>query len=68
MENPEDFLPGTHGCHEAMHMASFLAMAVEEQLGQHPAVTQKQEWAQLALKAQQALSDLYNQIAEEHLP
>lgn len=48
-------------------MASYLADAVDVQLCQHPAVTQRQEWVQLALKAQQALSDLYQQIGRAHL-
>lgn len=45
-------------------MACFLAEAVDEQLCEHPAVSANQEWFQLAVKAQQALSDLYNQIGK----
>ena len=62
----DNFKPGSFGCHEAMHMASFFADAVDTQLVEHPAVMQKQEWAQLAIKARQALSDLYNRIAASH--
>jgi hypothetical protein len=63
----DDFLPGSYGCHEALHMAAYLANAVQEELVEHLAVTQKQEWVQLALRAQQALSDLYQQIGRVHL-
>lgn len=63
----DNFAPGSFGCHEALHMACFLAEAVDEQLCEHPAVSANQEWFQLAVKAKQALSDLYNQIGKAHL-
>ena len=67
MIEKDQFEVGSLGCHEALHMASFLANAVDEELVQHPAVTQRQEWVQLALKAHQALSDLYQRIGAAHL-
>lgn len=66
-DKSKDFLPGTHGCHEALHMVSFLADAVDHAVCEHPAITQNQNWYQLAVKAQQALSDLYQQIGKAHL-
>lgn len=61
-----DFAPGTLGCHEALHMASFLADAVDRELRSHPAIVRNPEWRQLAETATQALADLYNRIAGEH--
>jgi hypothetical protein len=63
----ERFAPGTHGCHEALHMASFLMEAVAERLMEHKAIEQKPEWAALADRAHQALFDLYQAIGKEHL-
>jgi hypothetical protein len=62
-----DFKPGTMGCHEALHMASFLADAVDVQLVEHPAIKQNREWNFLAKRAAQALADLYQRIGREHL-
>jgi hypothetical protein len=63
----ERYKPGTMGCHEALHMASFLTDTVYEQLVQHPAVKRNAEWLQFANDAVTALSDLYQAIGKEHL-
>lgn len=65
--DPEDFKPGGLGCHEALHMASFLTEAVNEQLVEHPAIVQNEEWQKLAIAAREALAKLYNKIGEAHL-
>ena len=62
-----DFAPGTMGCHEAMHMASFFAGAVGEELCEHPAIQQNEDWAHLACTAATALADLYQAIGSKHL-
>ena len=62
-----DFDPGTKGCHEALHMTSFLANAVDEELCEHPAIKKDKEWSELAHKAHRALADLYQAIATKHL-
>ena len=61
------FLPGTHGCHEAMHMASVLAEMVEERLCEHLAVQQNERWTQLANDACDTLHRLYQEIGREHM-
>ncbi len=62
-------MPATdnYGVHECLHMASFLAQAVDCQLCEHDAVKANGEWFDLAEKAQKALYDLYQSIAREHL-
>lgn len=64
--DPALFAPGTHGCHEALHMAHVLTAMVDEQLCMHPAITQRPEWLALAEKACEALADLYQAIGQEH--
>lgn len=53
--------------HEAMHMASFLAGAIDEELCEHIAIKHHTETRELADKARQAVSDLYQYLGnEEH--
>ena len=61
------FAPGTFGCHEALHMASVLADAVDEQLCDHLAIKLRADWLAKADAARDALFDLYNAIGREHL-
>jgi len=61
------FEPGSMGCHEALHMASYFAGAVDEELCEHPAIKGNKEWRKLAIKAVDALGDLYNAIGRDHL-
>ena len=60
------FAPGTHGCHEAFHMAHVLAEMVEDRLAEHPAVQLIPEWKALADRAVDALTDLYQAIGAQH--
>jgi hypothetical protein len=62
-----DFSPGSMGCHEALHMASFLASAVDQELREHPAIQANPEWLKLAETATEALADLYQKIGAQHL-
>ncbi|MQX70114.1 hypothetical protein [Sinorhizobium meliloti] len=66
-EMEEKFTPGTHGCHEALHVASMLGDLVDGQLCNHPAVLLNPEWYSLAEKAQDALFELYQAIGNAHL-
>lgn len=61
------FEPGSHGCHEALHMASVLINMVESELIEHQAVMDSPVWMAHAKRAQEALMDLYNAIGREHL-
>lgn len=63
----DEFVPGSLGCHEALHMASFLTNAVDEELAGHPAILRNSEWYALARTAANALADLYQKIGGEHL-
>jgi hypothetical protein len=63
----EDFMPGTFGCHEAMHMASVLVDMVGNQLLEHPAILQNADWYRAASQARQTLFQLYQAIGAEHL-
>ena len=61
------FEPGGMGCHEALHMASFFAHAIEAELCEHPSIKAQPEWRKLAKSAVRSLADLYQKIVEQHL-
>ena len=63
---PEEFEPGTFGCHEAPHLASTFMIMVEQHLAKHPAVRSNPEWNALATTAVTVLADLYHTIREVH--
>lgn len=65
--DPLAFVPGTLGCHEALHMASYFASAVDTELAEHPAITRNPEWKALADAATEKLADLYQAIGTAHL-
>jgi len=65
-ENPEMFEPGTHGCHEAFHVASILMAMVDEQLCQHPSVQMNPQWQNFADIARENLFALYQSIGRVH--
>lgn len=62
-----DTSPGSFGCHEALHMASFLCNAVDEELSEHEAIKANPEWLALSRKAVDALGELYQKIGAAHL-
>ncbi len=61
------FAPGTHGCHEALHMALMLAELVDTRLCQRPAIALRPEWEELATRAMGSLHELHQAIGAEHL-
>ena len=61
------YAPGTHGCHEALHMAHVLGELVSHRLMDHPAVAARPEWSALAEQAHDALFALYQAIGRDHL-
>lgn len=65
-EHPEYFAPGSLGCHEALHMASFFADSVDRELCEHPAIALNPHWSALAAQAAKALADLCQAIGKEH--
>lgn len=70
-EEPEEavrerYAPGTFGCHEALHMASYLMMAVDSELLSHGAVVTNPEWFTLANQAFDSLFALYQAIGATH--
>lgn len=67
IENPEDFAPGSFGCHEALHTTSLLMENVSAYLTEHPAILLDGDFYRLAMQAHQALFDLYQAIGEKHL-
>lgn len=66
-EIEKKFAPGTHGCHEAMHVACLMNDLVDERLCSHPAILRNAEWYRLAATAQEALWALYQAIGDEHM-
>lgn len=63
----ERFAPGSHGCHEALHMASVAADLVATRLADHPAVLLRDGWHDLAVRAHEALFDLYQAIGADRM-
>jgi hypothetical protein len=61
------FVPGTFGCHEAMHTASIMMDMAHDQLLQHPAVLNDPEFYRLANNAFEALFEVYQAIGTKHL-
>ena len=64
---PEGFGPGTFGCHELLHMVSFLEHAVEEEVCKHPSVMIDPDWHLESQRALLALRRLYQLIGSKHL-
>jgi hypothetical protein len=67
MSDGPDFSPGTMGCHEALHMASFLANAIFAEILHHEAIRAVPEWKDLAQRSFEAMAELYQKIGERHL-
>lgn len=67
MSDSSRFVPGTFGCHEALHMASVLMEMVEEKLCEHPAIEMHPLWVSLANRARENLFKLYQEIGSVHL-
>lgn len=63
----ERYVPGTFGCHEALHTSALLTNLAACRLMEHGAIMQNQDWYALADKAHKALFDLYQAIGEAHL-
>ena len=69
MADPIDreYVPGSFGCHEALHLSSVFRDMVEEHLVDHPAVQAVPEWKALAEEAMHALFNLYQAIGRDHV-
>ncbi len=65
--DPAAYVPGTFGCHEAMHMASVAMEMVDRHLCEHPAIKGNEAWFHLAGRAFDALFELYQAIGAEHM-
>lgn len=61
------YVPGSFGCHEALHMASVFYDMVEDHLCEHPSIQQNPEWRAKAAEAAQALFDLHQMIGAKHV-
>ena len=65
--DPKNFVPGSYGCQEALHLATVFGALVERELTEHNAIRQNPEWLALAEKSCTALYELYQKIGEVHL-
>ncbi|KXF77725.1 hypothetical protein ATN84_10365 [Paramesorhizobium deserti] len=65
--DPKDFMPGSFGCHEALHATSILLDSVGRHLLCHPTILHDPEFYALADQAHAALFDLYQAIGAKHL-
>ncbi len=64
---PEQYKPGSFGCHELLDRTSLAANLVEQYVLSHPACAQNRDWFALAEQAVAALRELYQRVGEEHL-
>ncbi|MDD2878454.1 MAG: hypothetical protein PHZ23_14645 [Acidiphilium sp.] len=60
------FVPGSFGCHEALHMSFVLAEMVDRYLVEHPAIAGNEEWLAKATAASDALHGLYQAVGGVH--
>ncbi len=65
--DPEQYQPGSFGCHEALHTTSLLMESVPRQLLNHPTILHDPEFYALTSEAHTALFDLYQAIGAKHL-
>lgn len=61
------FAPGSFGCHELLDRTALLAGSVDDWLLNNPACLSRPDWFRLASKALNALQELYDNVAEEHI-
>lgn len=66
--DPQNYLPGTLGCHEALHTARMIFELVDKELCEHPAIKLNDEWLNFAAAARGFLMALYLSIGEKHFP
>lgn len=57
-----DFLPGSYGCHEALHTAHLMTDIVERHLLTHPAILLNADWYRRAHRAVHEIGTLYQEI------
>ncbi|MDX3976576.1 hypothetical protein [Shinella sp.] len=67
VRDPEEFRPGSYGCHEALHAASMLTDMVESHLLKHPAILLNDDLCRHTHAIHAAQFDLYQAIGEKHL-
>ncbi len=67
MSEQDRYDPGSFGCHEALHMTSFLMQAVDTELVEHNAIASNEDWLALATAAFDKLFQLYMAIGDAHL-
>ncbi len=64
---PEQYRPGSFGCHELLDRTSLVAALVEQYVLSHAACVMNPEWYALAEQAVSALNELYQRVGAEHL-
>lgn len=67
-QDPKLFVPGSYGCHELLHVVSLLMCAVDSDVMNHGACVVNEKWFNHAHAAFHSLHELYQSIAEVHLP
>ena len=64
---PDQFAPGSLGCHELLDRTSVVMDSLERFILSHPSCVQNKQWFSLAYQATAALNELYQQVGAEHL-
>ena len=59
--------PGSYSCHEALHMADFIARTIHNELVDHDAIRANAEWHHLARTAANTLDELCQAIERAHI-
>lgn len=67
LEKPDNYVPGSMGCHELLHMVNFFAHSLDTEICEHPAVKNDEDWEIAANDARRSLERLYQLIGAKHL-
>ena len=66
-ETYEGYLPGSFGCHEALHLTSVILSVLNVHLTMHPAIQANPEWRNRVGEVEDMLAELYQEIGAAHL-
>lgn len=60
-------IPGSFGCHEALHTSYVMMDTFEKHVVEHPAIIRDKKWFRKAAKIHYKMLGLYSTIGKKHL-
>ncbi len=67
IDDPENYLPGSMGCHEALHTSWIMMDTFSRHLLEHPSILLDADLYAQTSKIHSALFDLYQSLGAKHL-